>query len=301
MTTCQPNQTSHQPNCSPGPPIPDSGLAISCFTMFFGTVSNLAALAILAKSRVRFCRQSKAPFLILTVALLLADLGGHVILGSFALHLHISHRNKIDALQSSVTLCDVFGANMVFFGLCPLLFGCAMAVERCVAITKPFCSVYVITVAHVVRVILFLSSIALVLAVLPLFNMGTYTIQYPCTWCFLRVTYPRCKADTYLALIFSSLGLSALTLSLFSNTMSVAALMQARMRTLKAKTNPTARCGHRASCASSSSLFFSLDMEVMLQLVVITVVFCVCWGPFLVSTVLIVLKPFLERLRYVVF
>uniref|UniRef100_A0A3Q0SBB4 Thromboxane A2 receptor n=1 Tax=Amphilophus citrinellus TaxID=61819 RepID=A0A3Q0SBB4_AMPCI len=259
-----------QPNCSTAPPIQDLGLAISCFTMLFGTISNLAALGILAKSRLRFCRQSKAPFLILTVALLLADLGGHVILGSFALYLHISRRNKIEALQSSVTLCNVFGANMVFFGLCPLLFGCAMAVERCVAITKPF-RVYVITVARVGRVMLFLSSLALVLAVLPLFIMETYTIQYPCTWCFLRVTYPHCDADNYPALIFSCLGLSALTLSLFSNTKSVAALMRARMRTLNAKTNSTARCARRVSC-------------VMVQLVVITVVSCVCWSPFLVST-----------------
>ncbi|XP_030592529.1 prostaglandin E receptor 1c (subtype EP1) [Archocentrus centrarchus] len=289
MTTCQPNQTCHQPNCSTAPPIQDLGLAISCFTMLFGTISNLAALGILAKSRLRFCRQSKAPFLILTVALLLADLGGHVILGSFAMYLHISRRNKIEALQSSVTLCNVFGANMVFFGLCPLLFGCAMAVERCVAITKPF-RVYVITVAHVGRVMLLLSSLALVLAVLPLFIMETYTIQYPCTWCFLRVTYPHCDADNYPALIFSCLGLSALTLSLFSNTKSVAALMRARMRTLNAKTNSTARCARRVSCASSSSLFFSLDVEVMVQLVVITVVSCVCWSPFLIQIIVMQFK-----------
>uniref|UniRef100_A0A3P9C872 Thromboxane A2 receptor n=1 Tax=Maylandia zebra TaxID=106582 RepID=A0A3P9C872_9CICH len=249
MTTCHLNQTCGQPNSSVPPPMSNSGLAISCFTMLFGTISNLAALSILAKSRGRFCRQSKAPFLLLTVALLLADLGGHVILGSFALYLHMNH-------QYTMKLCDVFGTNMVFFGLCPLLFGCVMAVERCVAITKPFCRFNMITVAHVVRVVLFLSALALVLAILPLLKVGTYTIQYPCTWCFLRVTSPCFAADTYLALIFSCLGLTALTLSLFSNIMSVASLVHARMKT---------------------------PNEVMAQLVVITVVSCVCWSPFLVS------------------
>ncbi|KAL3986943.1 glycogenin [Sarotherodon galilaeus] len=283
MTTCQLNQTCGQPNSSVPPPMSNSGLAISCFTMLFGTISNLAALGILAKSRGRFSRQSKAPFLLLTVALLLADLGGHVILGSFALYLHMNH-------QYTMKLCDVFGTNMVFFGLCPLLFGCAMAVERCVAITKPFCRVTMITVAHVVRVVLFLSSLALVLAILPLLKVGTYTIQYPCTWCFLRVTSPCFAADTYLALIFSCLGLTALTLSLFSNTMSVATLVHARMKTPNGQTNHTTHFGRRESCTSSSSLFFSLDVEVMVQLVVITVVSCVCWSPFLIQILLMQLK-----------
>lgn len=160
------------------------------------------------------------------------------------------------------------------------------------AITKPFCRFNMITVAHVVRVVLFLSALALVLAILPLLKVGTYTIQYPCTWCFLRVTSPCFAADTYLALIFSCLGLTALTLSLFSNIMSVASLVHARMKTPNGQTNHTTRFGRHESRTSSSSLFFSLDIKVMAQLVVITVVSCVCWSPFLVSSAFVILKTF---------
>lgn len=270
-------------NSSTSPVIRPSGIGMSCFTMTFGAISNLTALGILAKSRVRFRRQSKAPFLLLTVALLLADLGGHVILGAFAIYLHMEQRYKMQ-VEKPTTFCQVFGASMVFFGLCPLLLGCAMAIERFVAITQPFFHTAMITVTHARRVVLFLSSLALMLAVLPLFAVGTYTIQFPGTWCFLPIYGPQSKANTNLALAFSCLGLIALTLSLLCNILSGLALLQARIRPHNANTKSTARCIRRLSSASTSSLFCSLDVEMMAQLAVITVVSCVCWSPFLVST-----------------
>ncbi|XP_044036737.1 prostaglandin E receptor 1c (subtype EP1) [Siniperca chuatsi] len=281
------SNSSEQPspwlNSSTWPPLKYSGLGMSCFTMTFGAISNLMALGILAKSSVRFRRQSKAPFLLLTVALLLADLGGHVIPGAFALYLHMDQRSKIQARKPTKEICQIFGASMVFFGLCPLLLGCAMAVERCVAITQPFFHAAMITLAHVRRVVLFLSSLALVMAVLPLFAVGTYTTQSPGTWCFLPINGPQSTADTNLALAFSCLGLTALTLSLLCNILSGLTLLQARMKSHDINTDSSDHCTRHASSASSSSLFCSLDVEMMVQLAVITVVSCVCWSPFLIN------------------
>lgn len=253
--------------------------------MIFGVVSNLSALGILAKSHIRFRRQSKAPFLWLTVALLMADCGGHAIPGAFALYLHMDQRYKLQA-EKPTTFCQIFGACMVFFGLCPLLFGCAMAVERCVAITKPFFHASVITVRHVRRVVLILASLALVLAALPLFKVGTYTAQIPGTWCFLLIHGPQSTADITLALAFSCLGLTALILSLLCNILSGAVLLQARINPHNTNAKSSTRCNRRPSSASTSSMFWSLDVEMMAQLVAITVVSCVCWSPFLVSTIL---------------
>ncbi|XP_040919581.1 prostaglandin E receptor 1c (subtype EP1) [Toxotes jaculatrix] len=257
------------------------GIGMSCFTMTFGTISNLTALGILAKSRVRFRRQSKAPFLLLIVALLLADLGGHVIPGAFALYLHMDQRYNMQP-EKPTTFCQIFGASMVFFGLCPLLLGCAMAMERCVAITQPFYHAGMITVTHMWRVVLLLPSVALVLAILPVFAVGTYTTQFPGTWCFLPIYDPPSTADTSLVLAFSCLGLTALTLSLLCNILSGLALLQARMRPRNVNSKSTAHCTRRPSTTSTSSLFCSLDVEMMVQLAVITVVSCVCWSPFLI-------------------
>ncbi|XP_033500812.2 prostaglandin E receptor 1c (subtype EP1) [Epinephelus lanceolatus] len=274
-------QTSPWLNNSTWPPIKSSGLGMSCFTMTFGAISNLTALGILAKSRVRFRRQSRASFLLLTMALLLADLAGHVIPGAFALYMHVNQRDKMQGRKPTNAFCQIFGASMVFFGLCPLLLGCAMAVERCVAITKPFFHAAMITLGHVWRVVLLLPSLALGLAVLPLFAVGTYTSQYPGTWCFLPIHDPQSAADTSLVLAFSCVGLAALALSLLCNIMSCLALLQARIKSKNVKTKSAACCSTRRA-STSSSLFCSLDVEMMVQLAVITVVSCVCWGPFLI-------------------
>ncbi|XP_060945297.1 prostaglandin E receptor 1c (subtype EP1) [Limanda limanda] len=269
-------------NSSTWPPIRSSGIGMSCFIMTFGAISNLAALCVLTRSRLRFHRQSKAPFLLLTMALLAADLGGHVIPGAFALYLHMEQPYKMQA-QKPTTFCLVFGASMVFFGLCPLLFGGAMAVERCVAITQPFFHAAVITVTHVRLVVFFLSSLAFMLAVLPFFAIGTYTTQFPGTWCFLPIHQPQSTPDTYLALAFSCLGLTALALSLLCNILSAVALLQARINPRNTNTTiSTGRCTRRPSSASTSSFFCTLDVEMMAQLAVLTVVSCVCWSPFLV-------------------
>uniref|UniRef100_A0A8C7YQU6 Thromboxane A2 receptor n=1 Tax=Oryzias sinensis TaxID=183150 RepID=A0A8C7YQU6_9TELE len=258
--------------------LPD--LLMSCFTMTFGTISNLTALGILAKSRARFRRQSKAPFFHLTVALLLADLGGHLILGAFALHMHVK-KKWTTTTNNNINFCPFFGASMVFFGLCSLLIGCAMAVERCVAITQPFYHISTITVAHAQGMVLLLCSVACTLALLPVFGVGNYSIQFPGTWCFLQIHEPQTAADKNLVMTFSCLGLTALTVSLLCNILSGLVLLQARRKSCSSA-NTSTRFARRGSSASSSSLFCSLDMEMIVQLAVITVVSCICWGPFLV-------------------
>ncbi|XP_073351119.1 prostaglandin E receptor 1c (subtype EP1) [Pagrus major] len=277
--------SSEQPswqNGSAWPPVKSSGLGMSCFTMTFGAISSLTALGILARVRLR--RQSKAPFLLLTVALLLADLGGHVIPGAFALYLYGYE------IQPTKKFCQIFGASMVFFGLCPLLLGCAMAVERCVAITHPFFHSAMITLTHARQVVLFVSCLALVLAVLPLFDVGSYTTQYPGSWCFLPIHNPPSTGDYSLVLAFSCLGLTALTFSQLCNIVSGLALLQARRKSHDANTKSASCRNRHLSSASSSSLFCSLDVEMMVQLVVITVVSCVCWSPFLIHILVMQFK-----------
>lgn len=266
---------------STSPPL--KHLLMSCFTMIFGTVSNLTALGLLAMARGRFRGQAKAPFLLLTVALLLADLGGHFILGAFALYGHISARYKMPSLKSSVHFCNIFGASMVFFGLCPLLLGCAMAVERWVAINRPFLHIY-ITMSLVKRGMFLLISSALTLALLPFFTVGKYTTQSPGTWCFLPIQDSQSTADKSLVLAFSGLGLTALILSLLCNILSGLPLLKAKLKTGNCYTKPSARSSRRASSTSTSSVFCSLEVEMLVQLAGVTVVSCVCWGPFLVCT-----------------
>uniref|UniRef100_A0A8B9GUF0 Thromboxane A2 receptor n=1 Tax=Astyanax mexicanus TaxID=7994 RepID=A0A8B9GUF0_ASTMX len=254
-------------NSSASSPQSPPNYGLSYFTMTFGALSNLTALAILAKSYTRFHRRAKTPFLLLAAALLLTDLTGHLVTGGFGLYLHLQkvqrQRAASRVTEPTQAFCKLFGACMVFFGLSPLLLGCAMAVERCLGITQSLQHSAVVTTAHIRLSVLLLFAVALTLAALPLLGVGSYKLQFPGTWCFLPVQGSLSTADVSLVLIFSSLGLVALTVSVFCNTTSGLTLLQARH--------------------GQSSSLQSLDVEMMVQLAVVNVVSWVCWSPFLVS------------------
>ncbi|KAI1886504.1 hypothetical protein AGOR_G00196430 [Albula goreensis] len=255
---------------------------MTCLTMTLGSLSNLAALAVLARSSARFRRRAKAPFLLLTGSLLLTDLAGHLIPGALALHLA---RGGQGWAGKGTWLCQVFGACMVFFGLCPLLLGGAMAVERCLGITRPLLHAAVATAGHARRAVALLASLAMLLALLPLVAVGGYTPQFPGTWCFLPVHMPPSAADAGLVLAFSGLGLAALALSLLCNSLSGLALLQARLGPSGAQPgrghgSGRGHHGDRARLPLPSPPR-ALDVEMMGQLAGITLVSCVCWTPFL--------------------
>ncbi|KAJ8384630.1 hypothetical protein AAFF_G00199620 [Aldrovandia affinis] len=273
------------------------GVGLTCFTMALGAVSNLVALAVLVRSSARFRRRTHAPFLLLTGALLLTDLAGHLIPGALALHLHLSRKGAGEERRRlGAGLCQLFGACMVFFGLCPLLLGGAMAVERCLGITRPLLHAAMATAGHTRRAVALLASLALLLALLPLVAGGSYAPQFPGTWCFLPVRRPPSTADAGLALAFSGLGLAALALSLLCNALSGLALLQTRLASWQPRParqregrgrhgvmgsrgqRATGSRGHRVMGAPARSL----DVEMMGQLAGITVVSCVCWAPFLI-------------------
>ncbi|XP_076866146.1 prostaglandin E receptor 1c (subtype EP1) [Brachyhypopomus gauderio] len=272
----EPNRSSTAPS-----PLSPPTFAMSYFSMIFGALSNLTALAILCMSHARFHRRAKTPFLFLAAALLLTDLLGHLVTGSFALHLHLGRvrrqRAEVRVAEPPRGLCKLFGACMVFFGLSPLLLGSAMAVERCVGITQPLQHSTLVTTDHVCLAVLLLFSVAFALAILPLVDIGGYRPQFPGTWCFLPVHGALSAADVGLAMAFSSLGLVALAVSVLCNVVSGFTLLHGRL----SKPGPKCSAGRRHGSSAWPSLH-SLDVEMMVQLMVITVVSCVCWSPFLI-------------------
>ncbi|XP_062386985.1 prostaglandin E receptor 1c (subtype EP1) [Sardina pilchardus] len=269
---------------------PPPAYAMSCLSMSLGVASNLVGLAVLAGSSARFRRRAKAPFVLLARALLLTDLAGQLITGAFALYLHLEQRHGPGGRApggGTRTFCGMFGACMVFFGLCPLLLGSAMAAERCGGITRPLLHVALATVAHARLAALVLMALALGLAALPLLGVGGYARQYPGTWCFLPVHGQLSPAHAALALVFAGLGLGALLLSVLCNTASGAALLLARRTSRRTAGQSVAvaiaaGAKHRGPANASSAGMRSLDVEMMTQLAVINVVSCVCWCPFLI-------------------
>uniref|UniRef100_A0A8C4SUP1 Thromboxane A2 receptor n=1 Tax=Erpetoichthys calabaricus TaxID=27687 RepID=A0A8C4SUP1_ERPCA len=236
-------------------------IAMPIFTMTLGALSNIIGLGILVKSHTRFRQRSKAAFLLLASSLLFIDFAGHVIPGAFALRLYTANM-RWDDIDRSGALCQLFGACMVFFGLCPLFLSGAMALERCIGVTKPLLHSREVTSRRAKLAVALMCCTAFLIAILPLLKVGRYTRQFPDTWCFVKIHGQLSAVEFGLSISFSMLGLVSLALSLLCNSLSGLALLKARLSRHRAKSH---------------------DIEMVVQLLGIMVVSCICWSPILVS------------------
>nr|XP_046248767.1 prostaglandin F2-alpha receptor [Scatophagus argus] len=240
----------------------------SVISMTVGIFSNSLALFILIKSYNRIRIKSKASFLLFVSSLLITDLLGHLINGSLVLFVYSSQK-KWEIFDPHRIVCSVFGACMVFFGLSPLFLGSAMAVERCIGVTRPIFHSTALASRHMKRLLGLTWLLAAMVAVLPMLLWRPYKVQSSRSWCFFHMEEPKDWVDVLLPLLFSLLGLLALLLSIVCNTLTSCALLQARMR-------------RKHHCRGTS-----YHIEMICQLLAIMLVSCVCWGPLLIHVIML--------------
>ena len=110
----------------------------SVISMTMGILTNSLACFILLKAyrRRRIHLKSKATFFVFASSLVITNLLGHLITGSLVVYVYSSDKDW-ETFDPNNRFCDLFRVSMVFFGLSPLFLGSAMAVERCLAITRP--------------------------------------------------------------------------------------------------------------------------------------------------------------------
>ncbi|XP_077414652.1 prostaglandin E2 receptor EP1 subtype-like [Vanacampus margaritifer] len=245
-------------------------------TMTLGIVFNIVALIILAKAYKRFRRRSKATFLLFASSLVATDLAGHVINGALVLRRYSEGTRNLAEPASSFrghlindpdAPCLLLGCCMVFFGLCPLFLGCAMAAERCLGVTRPLLHAHLVTNARTKMALALIWLLALCVALLPFFSLGAYTYQYPGTWCFIRVMEGTRATDLAFVTLFSGMALSSLAVAFVCNTISGITLVRAKMKKKSSSQRSSAR---------------SHDTEMVVQLIGIMVASCICWSPLLV-------------------
>ncbi|XP_028260229.1 prostaglandin F2-alpha receptor [Parambassis ranga] len=240
-------------------------ITASVISMTVGIVSNSLALFILVKSYNRVRIKSKASFLLFASGLVVTDLLGHLINGSLVLFVY-SSKKKWEVFDPHHIVCTVFGACMVFFGLSPLFLGSAMAVERCIGVTRPIFHSTALASHHMKRLLWLTWLLAALVAVLPVLLWRPYAVQRSRSWCFFHIEQPKDWLDVLLPLLFSTLGLLALLLSIVCNTLT-SCVLQARL--------------HRKHHCRGTSY----HIEMICQLLAIMVVSCVCWGPLLIHVI----------------
>lgn len=244
-----------------------SGIIVVILSMTLGIFSNIVALFILASAYSRQRRRTKATFLLFATSLVITDFIGHMIPGALVLRLYLSGGVHPEDFNSSDRMCQFLGGSMVFFGLCPLFMGCAMAAERCLGVTKPLLHSSLVTKTRTKICLSVIWLAALCVAMLPCFHLGSYTYQDPGTWCFIKVLSDTEEVDVVFVVLFSGLGLASLAVALVCNTISGLTLVLARLRR---------QPGSHHSAKSH-------DIEMVVQLVGIMVTSCICWSPLLVS------------------
>lgn len=254
-----------------------SGILIVSLSMTLGIVSNIVALFILANAYTLQRRRSKATFLLFATSLVVTDFIGHLVPGALVLRLYLSGGvHPEHASAPSDGMCQFLGGSMVFFGLCPLFLGCAMAAERCLGVTKPLLHSSLVTTTRTKVCLSVVWLAALSVALLPCLQFGSYTYQDPGTWCFIKVLEDIGELDVAFVALFSGLGLTSLAVALVCNTVSGVTLVLARLRRRP-------RTHHSAN---------SHDIEMVAQLLGIMVTSCICWSPLLVFGLMSVIHSY---------
>ncbi|XP_034079492.1 LOW QUALITY PROTEIN: prostaglandin F2-alpha receptor [Gymnodraco acuticeps] len=246
----------------------DLSVTASAISMTVGVLSNSLALFILVTSYSSIRIKSKASFLLFASSLVVTDLLGHLINGSLVIIVYSFHK-KWETFDPPPTSCAApFGACMVFFGLSPLFLGSAMAVERCLGVTRPIFHSTALASRHMKRLLGLTWLLAALVALLPVLLLRPYRVQSSRSWCFFYMEEPKDWLDVLLPLLFSMLGLMALLLSIVCNALTSCTLLQARLR-------------RKHHCRGTS-----YHIEMICQLQAIMLVSCVCWGPLLIRVIM---------------
>ncbi|XP_028319602.1 prostacyclin receptor [Gouania willdenowi] len=254
-----------------------------------GVVGNLLALFILGVHQKEH-RSRSSVFCILVTGLALTDLLGTCLLSPPVFICYA--RNMSLTSLGNHELCKLFGFAMSFFGLAPTLILCAMAVERCLAISHPyFYSVHIRhSFAKITLFFIYLFSVAFCL--LPYIGYGKFRQYCPGTWCFIDMDATGDdQANLVLAFSLSYSSLMALLIfAVFVCNGSVIVSLCQMHRSQLVRRGSVASMGRKKKLAWFGQGEEEIDHLVLLA--VITIIFVVCSLPLTIAGFINAIHPF---------
>ncbi|KAM9812941.1 prostacyclin receptor isoform X1 [Syngnathus typhle] len=269
----------------------DSNPATSILMFLAGVVGNLLALFILGVHRKEH-RSRSSVFSILVTGLALTDLLGTCLLSPSVFICYARNVSLIGLGDES--LCQLFGFAMSFFGLAPTLILCAMAVERCLAISHPyFYSVHIRqSFAKVTLLAVYLFSLAFCL--LPFVGIGKFRQYCPGTWCFIDMDATG-DADAErvqaFSLTYSSL-MALIILAVFACNGSVIASLCQMHRSHLIRRGSACSAGRKRKLSLALFGWGEEEMDHLVLLALITVIFAVCSLPLTIAGFINAIHPF---------
>ncbi|XP_076462880.1 uncharacterized protein LOC143295192 [Babylonia areolata] len=268
---------------------------VSPIVMFLaGLLGNVLALVVLHKTRTEI---RSMMFYTLVAALTWNDLLGICLTSPPVLAAYLNERH----MPALPFLCRFHALAMVCFGLSTPFIVCAMAIERSLALKcNYFYSKYCTPTSARVLVAL-LWAFVLFFGGLPLLGVGSFTLQYPQTWCFLHFRSYE-PLDMAYAGSYALLNLLVIAVMVVCNGLVMTTLCRVRK----------SRRRKRMSSASSNGTLLKVDpaddvmqppqllrrrhhRDVELQMIwllfAITTIFSVCWAPLMVYILFCLQSP----------
>ncbi|XP_030805805.1 prostaglandin E2 receptor EP2 subtype [Camarhynchus parvulus] len=255
---------------------------VSALMFSAGLLGNLLALGLLLRGRRGARQRPPALFHVLVLALVVTDLLGTCSVSPLVLASY--HQNlTLTSLARGGHLCLYFGFAMSFFGLATMLILFTMALERCLALGRPYFYERFLSPRTGLVALPAIYAFSAALCSLPLLGFGRYVQYCPGTWCFIQMHLEPHRGhglDVTFSLLYATLLLFLIVAVLLCNLSVMANLARMhrrgqRSRRLAAPEQPRGAtgCGRR---------MFSMAEEIdhLLLLSIMTITFVICSLPF---------------------
>lgn len=253
----------------------------SALQFVIGLLGNVIALTILWKNRLNIKKNKKGVFYLLVTGLTIVNFTGKVMVCPVVLGAYAKNQTLVQ-LAGSHTLCQYFAFCMTFFGLAPTLILLAMAVDCWLALARPF--MYHKRITNKVGFLVPLMSciFSLGFCSLPLFGIGNFVQYCPGTWCFIQMTVKGTEPNylAYSVLYGTVMGLLVLAIVIFNVDIMRRLYKMHRRQTIRNAIGT--KVGQKPVNVKQSGME---ELDHLLLLAVMTVLFVVCSLPLTVSTV----------------
>ena len=263
---------------------PKQGLILFLITLP-GTLANVIALLI----TIKLLRTQLVAPNVLVLGLTLTDLYG-ITFSTLPTLLCYLHKDW----YGGEPMCNFQGVSSMFSPLASGFLATSMAVDRLLAVWKPFLYRTVVTIKKTVVTIGLSWLVSLILALIPLTGVGRFKRNLTGTFCTID-WFAKTTQNVAYSLFFAILGISLVSAVVFCNVKVAYTLIQVRRRRSKGLHGGSQRHTIQPRPSSSQdgienggkkkSRSSSDEMEIQFAKTVgvISLLFVICWLPFMVG------------------
>uniref|UniRef100_A0A8C4RCA5 Prostaglandin I2 receptor n=1 Tax=Erpetoichthys calabaricus TaxID=27687 RepID=A0A8C4RCA5_ERPCA len=254
-----------------------------------GVGGNVLALAILGVHRKKL-RSKSSVFCILVTGLAVTDLLGTCFLSPLVF-VSYAYNASIVGLVGNHSLCDFFGFTTTFSAVASMLILCAMAVERCMAISHPYFYSKHNSKGLAKAALASIYVLSCFFCCLPFFAFGEHKQYCPGTWCFIKMASTDRKVIAF-SLCYATLMAFLILIILICNGSVIVSLCNMYK-------NQRSRRGSVISNRTRKNWIGQGDEEVdqLILLASMTTIFVICSLPITVGVLNKLKAPFVSEMQ----